>query len=274
MANCNIKFIGKVPLTDGDGLYGDGSNDHPYLEDGVAAGQSIQRLDTYGNPSANGKVGFLAFGGMSNARQEFARFIKEARPVASRAVSFYNGNRGSWDASRIVNSGDEYWDWLLGKLALSRLSPEQIQVAWIKNSVRLQTKPYPQNADELAGYMNIIYQKGVSLFPNLKQVFFSSAIYSGYSVSPARKEPMAYDEGFGIRQVVLQYSHNAPAWASWSAYLWADGINPRSDGLNWQCSDFEDDGVHPATSAEFKVANLLVQFFKNNPATKWFTGLT
>lgn len=273
MANCKTGFIGKVPLCDGDGLYGYGSNEHPYLKEGIEAGKKIRRLDRDGYPSDNGKVGFLAFGGMSNARQEFARFIKDARPVASRVISFYNGNRGSWDASRIANSGNEYWDWLLKKIEASNLSTKQVQVAWIKNSVRLQVQPYPHNADELAKYLDVIYQKGVSLFPNLRQVFFSSAIYSGYSVSPARREPTAYDEGFGVRKVVLQYSHDAPVWASWAAYLWADGIRPRSDGLDWQCSDFEADGVHPATSAESKVSNLLVRFFQTNPATVWFTGL-
>ena len=75
---------------------------------------------------------------------------------------------------------------------------------------------------------------------------------------------------------------NAP-WFDWGPYLWADGENFRSDGLNWcnyqsdlNCQFARDvrdgdrfgdpdlywgDFTHPSAAGAKKVADLLVKFF-------------
>ena len=68
----------------------------------------------------------------------------------------------------------------------------------------------------------------------------------------------------------LNYNTTVP-WLAWGPYLWADGINPRSDGLTWQPTDFEIDGTHPDTQGETKVGGLLLTFFKTDArAACWF----
>lgn len=60
-------------------------------------------------------------------------------------------------------------------------------------------------------------------------------------------------------------------WLAWAAYLWADGLTPRSDGLVWRCEDFQDDGTHLSPSGREKVADMLLEFFKADPTTvTWF----
>jgi hypothetical protein len=57
--------------------------------------------------------------------------------------------------------------------------------------------------------------------------------------------------------------------------LWADGLEGRSDGLTWACSDFSADGTHPANAGRSKVADSLLEFFKADATTQpWFVSGT
>jgi hypothetical protein len=57
----------------------------------------------------------------------------------------------------------------------------------------------------------------------------------------------------------------------WGPYLWADGLQPRSDGFTWLCSDLRNDFTHPSTNGATKVPDQLLAFFKTDPtATPWF----
>jgi lysophospholipase L1-like esterase len=59
-------------------------------------------------------------------------------------------------------------------------------------------------------------------------------------------------------------------WIAWGPYLWADGVEPRSDGLVWLCEDVNpNDGIHPSQSGETKVADMLVEFFTESRFTGW-----
>jgi hypothetical protein len=47
----------------------------------------------------------------------------------------------------------------------------------------------------------------------------------------------------------------------------------RSDGLIWECADFQTDGTHPSPSERSKVANMLLNFFRTEPAAQvWYRG--
>ncbi|MGH7701069.1 MAG: hypothetical protein ACREMJ_11210 [Gemmatimonadales bacterium] len=99
-------------------------------------------------------------------------------------------------------------------------------------------------------------------------------------------EPYAYESGFAVKWLIeaqirqgadgapdsvagdLRYA--AAPWLGRAAYLWADGLRPRSDGLTWARADFAGDGTHPAQPGEDKVSRLLLAFLKSSPHTKWW----
>jgi hypothetical protein len=126
-------------------------------------------------------------------------------------------------------------------------------------------------------------------YPNLRLVFVSSRIYGGYATLDLNAEPYAYESGFSVKSLIesqvnemrglpanpragtLDYTKKAAPLILWGPYMWADGATPRSDGFAWQRADFEEDGTHPSQAGETKVADKLLDFFKNSPYTRcWF----
>ena len=97
---------------------------------------------------------------------------------------------------------------------------------------------------------------------------------------PLNPEPYAYESGFAAKWVIeaqidqmrggppdpragdLDYATGPGTWIAWAAYLWADGPNPRSDGLTWQPGDLAADGTHPSASGRAKVGTLLHGFLQ------------
>ena len=130
-----------------------------------------------------------------------------------------------------------------------------------------------------------------SRYPNLRLVFLTSDIYAGYT---RRREPGHYENGFAMKWLIqaqidqmasggiivderagdLNYN-NAVPWIGWGPYLWADGVNPRSDGLSWPRADYGDRS-HLGPQGVENAAGLLLTLFKTSPQARcWFvTGET
>jgi len=139
-------------------------------------------------------------------------------------------------------------------------------------------------------------------WPNLKMVFLTSRMYAGYAPAGAGSpEPYAYETGFAVQWLIeaqvlqirtgvidpvagdLNYNNGTAPWIAWGPYFWADGPNPRSDGLVWcdgslspnpPCNgevDFQSDGEHPKNVT--KQVGLMLNFFLNSAYTKpWFSA--
>lgn len=212
------------------------------------------------------------------------------------------------------NQYDRVRDTVLAPLGLTE---KQIQAAWIEeyngdpaadgfqslcdptmagcsNDVsHTETLRYEQ---QLGG----ILRAAKARWPNLQQAFHSTRIYGGYATTNHSSEPYPYEYGFSAKWLIdaqilqirsggtaidptagdLNYKTGAAPWTAWSAYTWANGDTPRSDGLIWcngqtgsPCNgevDFQTDGIHPNSQGDQKVANLLLNFFLNSSYTPWF----
>jgi hypothetical protein len=272
---------------------------------GLARAVAIRPLDASGNPSPAGRYVLLSIG-LSNTTQEFCSenggppcdawtFMGQsaADPEVERArLAIVNGAMGGRAASFWDSPSDPDYDRVRDtRLSPQGLSERQVQVAWVKvaNPMPRVSLPSPQaDAYELLLQLGNIARALKVRYPNLQQAFFSSRIYAGYANTALNPEPYAYESGFAVKWLVeaqirqmsgspadsragdLDYDRVAP-WIAWGPYLWADGLNARSDGLFYAREDLEADGTHPARGGETKVATLLVSFFKRSPQTRcWF----
>jgi hypothetical protein len=290
------------------GLYPTGSNLAPaaHAAEGLARAASVQPLNTQGQPDPNGKYVFISIG-MSNTTQEFCSqggsvpcgswtFMGQA--ASSSAVNqstlyIVNGAEGGksaayWDTPTDPDYDRIVTDWLNP----NGLSEKQVQAAWVKVANPNPTSRLPNaNSDayRLVDQMGDIARALKVRYPNLQQVFFSSRIYAGYASTTLNPEPYAYESGLAVKWLIeaqinqmngggidsragdLNYTTGVAPWLAWGPYLWADGLNPRSDGLIWQQQDFQSDGTHPAQSGEQKVGAMLLNFMLNSEFTQeWF----
>lgn len=296
--------IGAKPLTEvGDegykqqsgGLYGQGRNSPPEQHQLAAdrAAARIQPLDESGRPSPGGKVVLLAIG-MSNTTQEFSAFkaLADRDPRKSPQLVVVDGAQGGQAAEQWTDPGSaagaKVWDTVDARLKTAGVTPQQVQVVWIKQALIAQGRfgEFPAHAQKLQSDLTKILQISRRHFPQLQLAYLSSRIYAGYATTNLNPEPYAYEGAFSVRWVIDAQIQGDPALnfdaargavrapvVLWGPYLWADGTTPRKqDGLVWNRDDLvERDGTHPSDSGRQKVAELLLNFFHSDgTAQRWY----
>ncbi len=295
-------YLGQFP----GGLYPNGLNTPPppHHARAILAANSIQPRNFAGAPDAAGKYVLLSIG-MSNTTQEFCSqsgaipcdpwtFSGQAAldPAVNTAhLVIANGARGGQAATTWDDPADMNYDRVRDQvLAPQGLSEAQVQAVWVKvaNAGPVNSLPAANSdARNLLSSAARIARAVKIRYPNCEIMFVSSRIYAGYADTPLNPEPYAYESAFSMKWLIeaqiSQLSGNPPApdigpldlaaapVIVWGAYLWADGLTPRSDGLTWQCADFQNDGTHPAQPGEQKAGSLLLDFMLNSPySTPWF----
>ncbi len=273
-ADCTRTSTGRTPINDlGTGTY------HGYEAGLYPGSNSIPPGYAEQAPPivpVDGIVGVISVG-MSNTSQEFGKLIEIAAGDAeiNPAVRLVNGAQPGMDANKIANPADYYWTWIHSKVNLAGLRNDQILVAWLKEARARPTETFPTNAEIFSGQLAAIARNIRDNFPSIKRVYLSSRIYAGYATNNLSPEPDAYEGGFAVKWLVedrILGLVDTP-WLAWGPYLWADGLNARSDGLTWQCGDVRpSDGVHPSDpQGMLKVAGILLDWFKTDETTAgWF----
>lgn len=287
------------------GLYPSATNKMPadHQAAGIDKAGNIVPRDTAGNPDPSGKYVLVSIG-MSNTTQEFCgstpcgpgTFMTQAAAdpeVNHGTLAIVDGAAGGASADTWDSPADANYDRVRDfRLTPRGLSEAQVQVAWVKVANPGPTMSLPAASSDAYRLVtqtgNIVWALKVR-YPNLQQVYLSSRIYAGYATTTLNPEPYAYESGFAAKWVIqaqidqmrngppdpragdLDYATGPGAWIAWAAYLWADGQNPRSDGLTWEPADLAADGTHPSPSGRTKVGTLLMAFFKQSDHTRcWF----
>ncbi len=282
---CLTTSVGFTPLMDlgagtykgyEGGLYPGGMNTPPlaYRQIGITHTRAITPLNTAGQPSSAGKIVLLSIG-MSNATQEFSTFKSNADVDAQKnpQVVLVDGAQGGQDAEAIKSPNAAYWSYVNQQLSASSVVSQRVQVVWLKEAIAGENKAFPLDAQQLQNDLQAIVQILQQRFPRLQVIYLASRTYAGYATTTLNPEPYAYQSGFAVTWLIADHMQagDTGAWLAWGPYLWTDGLDGRSDGLQWTCSDVQSDGTHPSTSGRQKVAALLLNFFKNDPlAQRWF----
>jgi hypothetical protein len=261
------------------GLYPNGKNSRPsaYEDAGVALGATVQPVDRDGKPSTSGKIVMVSIG-MSNTSHEFSQFIRLADADARKNPSLVmiDAARNGAAATEIAVPFGDYWRHVDSQLQRGEISAAQVQVVWLKTALASEPQGFPEKARLLQRMLHSIVEILGTKFPRLKLVYLSSRIYGGYSETELSPEPIAYESAFAVKWLIEERINKANVdrripWVSWGPYLWADGLTPRSDGLTWERSDFEPDGVHLSAQGALKVATKLFEFFESDPSAQpWF----
>jgi hypothetical protein len=294
------------------GLYEDGSNVVP--SDHNQAGLSL--LSQIG--PINGKVVLLSLG-MSNANYIFMSFQQQANAnnsVDHTSLAIVNGAEpnqvacfwtvayGSPSSACPTAQGvsNEYDRVKTQLLTPAHLNENQVQVIWVYDadpSPKISLPSSSADAYVLEGFFGGIARAAQTRYPNLRMMFITSREYAGYATNTLNPEPYAYESGFAMKWLIqaqitqirtgridaiagdLDYNKGVAPWIVWSAYTWADGPHPRSDGLVW-CDmqtgspcygdvDVAPDGTHPSTEGALDLANLLLNYFLTSPYSgSWF----
>ena len=175
--------------------------------------------------------------GMSNARREYSVFS-----------DILNNAIGGGTVDNLANSNWHKWP----RIMQGAGNPNQVTDALLKVAIGgksnwSQTAYVDYVINSTYGAMAEIRRR----FPNVQRFHLWSRIYGEYADDwnqGKSSEPQAYWTGLAVQTVVAQDPN-----AYHGPYLWADGLNARSDGLTWVCSDFDNDGLHPDLQGMQKV---------------------
>lgn len=253
------------------------------LAERLHAAQRIRPRAADGSLNPDGRIVLLSVG-MSNTSQESNAFNQLLNQFANRnpALRFVNGAQGGQTAAIISNPGANFWTVIEQRLAAAGVTAQQVQAVWFKEANAQPSGPVNPVIDTLREQFESILQIMRSRYPNLQIVYSSSRTYGGYATTALNPEPYAYAGGFAVQDLVAdQIRGDDPGlttgdsgltpYAQWGAYLWADGLAGREDGLVWIRDDFQKDGTHPSAAGQAKVADLLLAHFSADwTARLWF----
>jgi hypothetical protein len=264
------------------GLYGKGSNAPPEalkISADTALAQ-IKPLDAEGKPADSGKIVLVSIS-MSNATQEFSFFkrIADQDSRKSDKLTIVDCAQGGQTMAAWAPPEGRNWDEAMRRLQTAGVSPQQVQVAWLKLANAAPNGSMPDHLTKLEADTTTVLHNLKRRFPNLRIAYLASRIYGGYASTGLNPEPYAYEGAFAVRHLIQKQIGGDEALASaksplllWGPYLWSEGEKGRKfDDLKYTKDDFSNDGTHPSNSGREKVAKQLLEFFATSRLAKgWF----
>ena len=169
----------------------------------------IVPLDINGTPDGrNGKIVMISVG-MSNTDSEFLALIEMANadPAVNPKLFLLSGAQGGQTAERWVDPNAPTWQEINLRLDRYKLSAQQVQVAWVKQTLT-RGGEFPAKALALQSDLEAIAKNLRTHYPNLKIAFFSSRTRSYTYWRGLSPEPLAFETG----SAVIMVNRKADQW--------------------------------------------------------------
>lgn len=185
---------------------------------------------------------------------------------------------------------DRYWDSIENKLISTGYNINQLQIGWMYFNAKydsLNPIEFPEHALAVKEDYKIWLQQCKERFPNMKIVLVSGRHYGGYCDTtieqlPAAGEPASYYNNFTVKWLIEDQINNEPdlkytgpaaivPYINWGPYFWTNGAIPRiTDGRNYPCSKFSDDGLHLTDPTNHEDADYMMQYLYNSEYAKYY----
>lgn len=278
---------GNIPLNDPDlftwngeqsGLYPWGNEmiSNAYESKYQSVSESIHPSSFSGLRTSHPKVVVLTIGGSTPAIM-FEGFVhaQQNDPGFGADLLFINGGQNAMDFSDLLDPNTNYWNNLEALLNTHAATPEDVQVMFcIEDNLRSLDTTFSRATllkNNYAQLMDIIRTH----YPNCKLFLAADRGYSGYTDDPHHDEPIGYLNGWGVKLFVADYINGVlPEYpvVNWLDYYWADGENPRWDGLTYSQSDFSGPAyVHLHQDKADALAETTHEKLKADPAaSNWY----
>ncbi len=292
--NCNFNQLVLTPITDlgvsyyrgyQGGLYPNGSNVRQglHLSNALSIATTIKKLNTNGQPDANGAIVMIGVGA-SNPRTEFNAFTQQiiASGLLNSNVKIINTCIGGQGVQKMNAPTANYWEQAKNTLQQQGFTNAQVQVAWVEteNTANGDTV-FPRAPLQLINDIKLLLETMKLKFPNIKICYLSSRAFSGYAVATANEVgkgllyPRDYYNGWALKWIVEKQINNEAGYTIASIpfitmgnYNWSQGDKPRNDGFFLDCNkDVGPDGLHLTAAGEQKIGTLMKNFFLTDTTT-------
>jgi hypothetical protein len=293
--------VGNIPLNDlgkntyhgyQGGLFPGGLN-HPsntgdYASDLLKTCKNIVPLDTFGNPSANGKIVFLSLGGSTGGHNMKALKDKtEGNPETNPSLLLLKGNNGKKTASlnSQMDPNNSYWNHVTQIITGgAHSSYRQVQIIYVEADDSSKSNiMFPKRALTVKADLQECFRVYLKKFPNLKVVYLLARTRTFGNQELFNREPSPYYFGWGCKWAIedqingvhgTEYKgKNAVSpMITWGFYQWADSLPRTTDGFFWRQSETRD-GLHGTDAGVDTLSNRFQNFLLTDRYAKnWYAN--
>lgn len=248
----------------------------------------MEPLDTFGNPSPDGKIVFISLGGSTGGKN--FNLLKDKtidNPLTNPYLQLLKCSNGSGTASlnSQMNPDDPYWDHVTQILTGgAKSSYRQVQVIYLEADDSTKDNiVFPGRAVKVKEDLQTCFRLYKKKFPNVKVVYLLGRTRTFGNQKKFNREPSPYYFGWACKWAIedqingvvgTEYKGRKPVspMITWGFYQWADSLPRATDQFYWRQS-MTNDGLHANPVGQDTLASRFQNFLLTDKRAKqWYAA--